>query len=254
MSELRDPPRILDSMEEDVPSFLREGLEAERIDPGPDASHIEQLAEKIPAAAGRPVATSTSWLARPGVVAAAGAGLLGLVALVAITTRSESSSRTVISETTTPSVVATAAPIAPPPAETNPEPRTFRPDDLPTAATVAAPAPRAPSSPSARPQETAPAAKAATTEGAEIDLLARAHDALRSRPAETLALCHEHEREFANGRFAQEREALAIEALLYLHRRSEAEQRWSVFQQRYPTSNHRTHLADLFSGAAAPAP
>jgi hypothetical protein len=125
------------------------------------------------------------------------------------------------------------------------EPPVFHPDELPTVAVHAQRAPRAPSG--ARPAGSNASGRSATTEGAEIDLLAQAQESLRSRPAETLALCEKHRAEFAKGRFTQEREALAIEALLYLHRRSEAERRWSDFQERYPASNHRIHLADLFS-------
>jgi len=257
MSELRllrDPPRIVESSDDEIPSFLREGLEAVRIDPGPDAAHIDRLAANVEPAGGA-TGSSSSWLARHGVVAAlAGAGM-GLIALVAVGTNigSSTSSSPVAPSDRARTPIASAPPVPAAP-EAGSEPRTFRPDDLPTAVATGALPPRAPSARAAGAAPSGSIARPATSEGAEIDLLARAHDALRSRPAETLALCQKHETDFADGRFAQEREALAIEALLYLHRRDDAEQRWATFQQRYPASNHRIHLADLFSGAAAPTP
>ena len=78
-------------------------------------------------------------------------------------------------------------------------------------------------------------------------LVGRAQDALHGRPAEALALCREHERGFPSGHFVQEREAIAIEALVYQKRIAEAERRWKSFERAYPTSSHRSHLAALFT-------
>ena len=243
MSPLRDPPRLLASSE-DVPSIIRLGLEAERIDAGPEPSHIERLAEKLPSADGSTgAAKPASWFARSRLVMLAGAGLLGLAAFTATAREERAPAAPIETSTSSPpaaTVEATPAPVNPPA-----EPPALSPHELPTAAaTVVA---QAPSARAAGSSARAAGPSAAATEGAEIDLLARAQEALRTRPAETLALCQKHKAEFANGRFTQEREALAIEALLYLDRRGEAERRWNDFQQRYPASNHRIHLAELFS-------
>jgi hypothetical protein len=248
VSTFRDPPRILRSSEA-VPSLVREGLEAELLDEGPDASHIERLAARLPAAEGNVATTKTgSWFSWPRVVTLAGVGILGAAGFAA-EIHSESEPGTSLTASAPPASTLHAMPIEP---NASAEPHAVRPDELPTAIpTGAQPPPAAHNSPPApRPARAAASnapARPAASEGAEIDLLARAHEALRARPAETLALCQKHQAEFANGRFTQEREALAIEALLYLRRRGEAERRWSEFQQRYPASNHRTHLADLFS-------
>jgi len=247
VSPLRDPPRLLESSE-DVPSLVRLGLEAERIDSGPEPSHIERLAERLPSAEGPTgAAKSASWFARLRLGMIAGAGLLGLAAFTA-TAREESApaapATTITSLPPAATVEATPAPMNPPA-----EPPALSPHELPTAAaTVAAQVPSvAPSARVAGSTARAAGPSAVASEGAEIDLLARAQEAVRARPAETLALCQQHKAEFANGRFTQEREALAIEALFYLDRRGEAERRWNDFQQRYPASNHRIHLAELFS-------
>jgi hypothetical protein len=45
-----------------------------------------------------------------------------------------------------------------------------------------------------------------------------------------------------HGQFSEEREALAIDALLRLGRRSEAQARARAFLQRYPSSSHRERV------------
>ncbi len=246
MSAFRDPPRILESSE-DVPSLVRMGLGAERIDAGPDLGHIERLAAKLPSAEGAMRASKpVSWFAKSRLAMIAGAGLLGLAAFSA-TVREESAPPAIAGTSLSPPPATAEA--TPAPANAPIEPPVLSPHELPTAAaTVAVHAPPVvPSARAAGSNARAAGSSAVAADGVEIDLLARAQEALRTRPAETLALCQKHKAEFANGRFTQEREALAIEALLYLHRRGEAERRWNDFQQRYPASNHRIHLAELFS-------
>jgi hypothetical protein len=126
------------------------------------------------------------------------------------------------------------------------------------AAPVAEPAPSPPGIslndlPSVAPQATQPtkgaarptAAEAPTQE--EIALIGDAHEALRSNPAAALALCKQHETKFASGHFAQEREAVAIEALVYLNRKDEAQKRFADFDNKYPSSSHRVHLESLLA-------
>jgi hypothetical protein len=80
---------------------------------------------------------------------------------------------------------------------------------------------------------------------AELSLLERAQRVLRSEPAAALALAQEHRARFERGALAQEREMLAIEALLRLERRAQAERRARAFTQRYPQSSHGPRLRDL---------
>ena len=72
----------------------------------------------------------------------------------------------------------------------------------------------------------------------EFALLARAHAALAQNPGSALALASDHERNFPNGILVQERELLAIDALLRLGRRPEAVGRAARFHQLFPTSVH----------------
>ena len=92
------------------------------------------------------------------------------------------------------------------------------------------------------------AARAAEIPGeSEMDLLRRAQDALSSDPKRALALCEVHKDHFANGTFTQEREVIAIDALLRLGRRKEAETRAERFDKAYPTSAHRRRIDSLLA-------
>lgn len=128
--------------------------------------------------------------------------------------------------------IETAAPVAEPP----PSAPGISLNDLPNAAPPALKAP-------AKPNVEAPAPP--TQE--EIALIGRAHDALRSDPQSALTLCKEHETKFKAGHFAQEREAVAIEALVYLNRKDEAQKRFAAFDNSYPSSSHRVHLESLLA-------
>ncbi|MET0792442.1 MAG: hypothetical protein ABW061_13055, partial [Polyangiaceae bacterium] len=56
--------------------------------------------------------------------------------------------------------------------------------------------------------------------------------------AAALVLAAEHAREFPAGVLTQEREVIAIDALLRLGRRSEAEARAASFHRQFPASAH----------------
>ncbi len=77
---------------------------------------------------------------------------------------------------------------------------------------------------------------------AEVKLLERAQDALRSRPAEALALCTEHEHRFPHGMLAQEREVIAIEALVKEGRMPDATARANRFAATHPSSTHQRRI------------
>jgi hypothetical protein len=171
-----------------------------------------------------PVATGVASKA-PFVLLAA-ATIVGLVAI-----GSKSSDKPAPTPATRATTVETAAPIAEPPPSTP----GISLNDLPSVAPKTTTATKA----AARPAE------APTVE--EIALIGRAHDALRSDPKSALALCEEHETEFGSGHFAQEREAVAIEALVYLNRKDEAQKRFTAFDGKFPSSSHRVHLESLLA-------
>lgn len=235
------PKRLLDYGDE-LDGLLRGALRAERAEPDDDArlariGHALSIATTTaappaspPAAHGKP-----GWLAAKGPFVALAAATIGGLAIIGMTGREPPPPAR-----TQPAVVVS---IPLPPAE-SPIP-TISPADLPSAPAESPP-------PSRSAQRAAPAV--APSEGDEIALLARAHDALQNDPARSLALCSEHEAKFAAAHFTQEREALAIEALVKLGRRDEAVQRWNTFRERYPTSSHRVHLASLFSAPPSGSP
>jgi hypothetical protein len=84
-------------------------------------------------------------------------------------------------------------------------------------------------------------------ERVEVALLDRAQASLAGRPADALASCEEHARRFPKGTLVQEREVLAIDALLRLGRREEAEARAARFRLGFPRSGHLRRVEALLS-------
>ncbi|CAN5893590.1 hypothetical protein BH11MYX4_BH11MYX4_60880 [soil metagenome] len=82
---------------------------------------------------------------------------------------------------------------------------------------------------------------------AEVKLLERAQDALRTRPDEALALCADHVKRFPSGMLVQEREVIAVEALVKTGRKDEARARADRFKARFPGSSHTRRLEALLA-------
>jgi hypothetical protein len=61
----------------------------------------------------------------------------------------------------------------------------------------------------------------------------------------------EHARRFPDGVLAEEREAIAIEALVAAGRGDPARARFTQFVARFPDSSYRRHLERLLGGAGA---
>lgn len=81
----------------------------------------------------------------------------------------------------------------------------------------------------------------------ELELLLRARRLVGSAPERALELLERHEREHVRGALGEEREALAIEALLSAHRRPEAERRHRQFLRAHPRSAYTARLHQLFA-------
>jgi hypothetical protein len=79
----------------------------------------------------------------------------------------------------------------------------------------------------------------------EIELLRDARLALRQSPARALELAEQHARLYPGGKLTQEREVLAISALVALGRRTGALDRGARFDAAFPTSPYRKQVADL---------
>jgi hypothetical protein len=86
---------------------------------------------------------------------------------------------------------------------------------------------------------------------AELALLDRARRVMATNPARALALSEEHRQSYRNGQFAEERELLAIEALVGLQQRETAERRARAFSRAHPNSVH-AHRLELILQRAAP--
>jgi hypothetical protein len=81
---------------------------------------------------------------------------------------------------------------------------------------------------------------AAADEGpSEAALLLSAKGALATNPERALALTQEHKRRFPNGKLAQEREVIAIQALQKLGRTGDAKAESDRFKEEHPGSIHQ---------------
>ena len=81
--------------------------------------------------------------------------------------------------------------------------------------------------------------------GDELALLEEARAALATAPTRTLTLADEHMKRFSSPAFAQERERLAIDALVRGGRRDEAAERARRFESTYPSSPHLARVRAL---------
>lgn len=84
----------------------------------------------------------------------------------------------------------------------------------------------------------APAPAPESDPEAELALIQSAQGALGTAPATALARTDEHRRRFGDGVLAQEREVVAIDALVRLGREVEARGRAEAFHRRWPRSAH----------------
>lgn len=78
-----------------------------------------------------------------------------------------------------------------------------------------------------------------------MELLRDARLVLRQSPSRALELTDEHARLYPQGKMTQERELLAVSALVALGRRTAALSRAASFERQFPTSPYRKQLGDL---------
>jgi outer membrane biosynthesis protein TonB len=92
-----------------------------------------------------------------------------------------------------------------------------------------------------------PLAAPAKPHVSEVALLEQARASLRSgNAAAALALADNAAAQYPDGVLVEEREALAIEALIKLDRKADARAKWSQFASSYPHSNYRARLQHYF--------
>lgn len=85
---------------------------------------------------------------------------------------------------------------------------------------------------------------------AEIELLRQAIMVLDSNPARALALTNDLERTIRDGTLRQEREVVAIKALVKLGQSAHARARLARFREDYPTSIHLPQLEAIVRGGS----
>ncbi|OJH39488.1 hypothetical protein [Cystobacter ferrugineus] len=253
----REPVRLLEP-DSEASDELRELLGAARLDE-PSAEQLASLAGKLgpllgppggapPAAPAPGAAPPPSGSVAPAVASGVKAKVLTGVAVVVLAGGSFQAGRLFErerAETRAVAPVAAPTPPAPEPAREEaapPEPAPPEPEPRPEPARprgAAAPTPRVPR---ARAPEAPPLDE-------ELALLEGAYQALqRGVAAEALAEAERHAVRFPSGALAQEREVLAIDALVRMGRRTEAEARAEAFRARYPTSTHWVRIQGLLSG------
>ncbi|MEM9073534.1 MAG: hypothetical protein AAGE52_33900 [Myxococcota bacterium] len=81
----------------------------------------------------------------------------------------------------------------------------------------------------------------------ELALLDRARALLRRSPGDALQLANAHQASFPRGSFAEERELIAVEALVRLGRRPDAEARSQRFRRRWPSSVHASRISAILA-------
>lgn len=127
-----------------------------------------------------------------------------------------------------------------------PSPAAVSVDVLPAAEPPAPPAAKSTNVQDTKPRPHAASATApADGPNDELALLERASRALDASPQETLALTDEHAKRFRAPKFAQERERLAVVALVRLGRRDDAKRRADAFEAAFPESAHLTRVREL---------
>lgn len=228
MTDLKDPPRLLDTAS-GAPQGLRDALDAATRDVG-SAEQLSRLAGRLGPLFALPVPAPPA-ASSAGMSAAAKLGLTALALLAAgggawLLSTSESApppAPTRVAVPPAPSPVQPAVPAPQAPGLAPSEPAQAQPAEAPAAQVL--------------PAKPAPAAQLS-----EAELLEQARSALKGDPARALARANEHRRRFPGGVLVQEREVIAIQALRQLGRASEAEQRAEAFSKAFPGSAFQRKL------------
>jgi hypothetical protein len=205
-------------------------------------SLLEPLGEpvQVPAAvaSGRPLALKFLLVA----------GILGLVALYLSLRGSSASEATVARDPSAHEVK--ESPTVQPPQMTQSEsaPHASQAENPPHAQSFTPPAEglrirRKRSSPAVATTPSGPDNSADPT--SELYLLTRARRVLLNDPARSLALIDEHTRDYPRGMFVEEREVLAVEALLRAGKEHEAKSRGASFLRSHPGSAHIVRIREL---------
>lgn len=231
MRQVLDPKRLADL---DTPGALGNAIRAYRVQTA-SAAETEALARRLGPQLEAPTALGAGRVAF-GLGAKAKAALwlvcaVGLYAVLQLQAKTNAPVRHVAPVPAPPTAPAT--PIAP---------------AAPPAITTALPSPvdPQPAVKHARRERAHPEPRAeSVSPEAELTLLQRAQATLDRDPSAALALAEQHAGLYPQGMFTQEREILAIEALLKLRQRPAALARAQAFVERFPDSAHSRRVRAL---------
>jgi hypothetical protein len=270
MIDEREPTRL--DAGDGHASFLGEALREARAD-RPGAPDLAGLASRLGAATGVPISppsatppatgsstvgagASTAWWA--GATTKIGVGVLlvaaGGAVYFASTARSAPNEAPRVGASSSPSAHIAAREVPPPIASSGVE--------VPARAIAAAAEPRpgpTASAPATIPRASASGSSAAAPDAVpsslerpepEAAILERARAQLATSPATALSTTEHHARSFPRGVLSQEREVVAIDALLRLGRRADAVARVDAFRARHPASAYLRRLDRLIEGDA----
>ena len=257
MSEPRDPPRLR-TLGEELPAELNRALASS---PAEEASREELEAVRVMAQTALPQLRATAPRRSKLVPPALG---LGLTFVLGVASGVTVAGGVYLLTRPTPAASPSPSSHSPQPAEAQPRIRTSAPRPLRADAEAPTTAPMTAERPPlarqlAPPSVSEPAASrphAMTADAAapdELSLLTRAQNVLPRDPAAALELAADHAREFPEGALGQEREVIAIDALLRLGRRPEAMSRAAAFHRRFPASAHGRRV-DVLLGVRSTQP
>ena len=277
--ERRDPVRLSELASASSPE-LRQAIHSLRANNG-SATMVDALRERLSARLGPHAlrATAVSGLPSSWLLGLFGAGMLALTGFhvlvrhvaearpappeipVVVDTASETMSDTVAdSSASTP---LTAAEVTAPPAAAKTRSTDLTKTQAAGASSLPPSAAQAPSGAAARPRTVTRIARVTRARpgrsdrahpDAELSLLQRSQGLLRADPAAALALAEHHADAYPRGVFAQEREVLAIEALLKRRMRALALTRAERFLKDYAGSPYAFRIALLIEQAPRETP
>lgn len=234
MKQSTNPVRWSEQHDASLPDELTRSLKL-YAEQGPSVAQRERMASHLTAsmAAGTSAPTVGALWPRWGLACALCVALGGLLALLGA-----GAGRT--REEPTAIVVAKAPPTAHEPPAVPPAAAPTIAREVAESESTAVPARRRAARVVAPPAPVTPAT--AVDPGAELRLLAPARQLMAVQPARALELVNEHALTFPQGVFAEERDALTIEALARTGQRDQAERAAQAFTKRYPRSSYRDRV------------
>ena len=226
-----DPPRLETTGSEALRALVRSRQAR------PSEAALERISKRLASAAvanpaaRQPHASPTGWAMRRWKLGALGVAVTAGLLFSLRESRPLAPSRPV-EPAGAPSVPPSPRPVADAPRfQEGSDPAAISVDKLPPAPPAAAPS-TSPSGRDDRPR----------TSATELELVQRMKAALPVDPARALSLTNEHARQYPSGEFVQEREVIAVEALVELGKRDEASRRANAFVGRFPNTPYTARL------------